>query len=251
MPTNLNYLKEELDLKGKRIVIVGAGSGMGKSTALEAQRAGAEVVLVGRTLEKLENVANELPSGSNTQVVAANVVEEQDVIRLFEEVKEFDHLVSTVADLAYQPVREFNLADARRSIDSKLISSLLLAKHGCGCARLGGSLTFVSGIAAYRPMPRGAVVAAVNGALVSLAYALAIELAPLRVNVISPGWVDTPIWDVVAGNKKHEMQNQMAARLPVGRIGQPEDIAQAILSVMANGYITGTVLHVDGGHRLV
>jgi NAD(P)-dependent dehydrogenase (short-subunit alcohol dehydrogenase family) len=238
-------------MQDKRIVVVGGGSGIGKGIVLAAQKAGAAVVLVGRSKNKLEEVVAGLPPGADARIVAADITNEAEVMRLFEEIGAFDHLVSTVADLAYQPVREFDLAAARRSVDSKLMSSLLLAKHGCGRARSGGSLTFMSGIAAYRPMPRGAIVAAINGALASLAYALALELAPLRVNVVSPGWVDTPIWDSVAGERKYEMQSQMAKRLPVGRIGRPEDIAQAVLSLMANGYITGTVLHVDGGQRLV
>ncbi|GAB3789775.1 hypothetical protein GCM10028797_25660 [Dyella agri] len=95
------------------------------------------------------------------------------------------------------------------------------------------------------------MVAAVNGALASLAYALAVELAPIRVNVVSPGWVDSPIWASVAGDKKAEMLEAMANRLPVGRVGEPADIAQAIQFLMRNGFTTGSVLHVDGGHRLV
>jgi len=238
-------------MQGKRIIVVGGGSGIGKGIVRAAQQADADVVLVGRSIERLEEVIADLPRGAGTRAIAADVTNEADVVRLFDEAGSFDHLVSTVADLAYQPVREFDLAAARRSVDSKLMSALLLAKHGCARARPGGSLTFLSGIAAYRPLTRGAMVAAVNGALASLAYALALELAPLRVNVVSPGWVDTPIWDVVAGEKKHQMQAQMADRLPVGRIGQPDDIAQAVLSVMANGFMTGTVVHVDGGQRLV
>ena len=238
-------------VKDKRIIVVGAGSGIGEGIALAAGEAGAEVILVGRTKEKLEKVIAGPLRDTKARFVVADVTSEEDVERLFEETGSFDHLVSTVADLAYQSVREFDIEAARRSVDSKLISSLLLAKHGCNHAASGGSLTFVSGIAAYRPMPRGAMVAAVNGALASLAYALALELAPLRVNVVSPGWVDTPIWDMVAGDKKHDVQAQMAGRLPVGRIGRPEDIAQAVLSVMTNGYMSGTVVHVDGGHRLV
>jgi NAD(P)-dependent dehydrogenase (short-subunit alcohol dehydrogenase family) len=95
------------------------------------------------------------------------------------------------------------------------------------------------------------VVAAANGALESLTYALAVELAPIRVNVVSPGWVDTPIWQAVAGERKAAVLDNMANRLPVGRIGQPSDVADAISSIMQNGFITGTVLHVDGGQRLV
>jgi NAD(P)-dependent dehydrogenase (short-subunit alcohol dehydrogenase family) len=190
-----------------------------------------------------------LTRDANAQVIVADITDEADVVRFYEEARSFDHLVSSVQDLAFQSVREFDLTSARRSVDSKLMSALLLAKHGC--ARPGGSLTFLSGIDADRPMPRGAIVAAINGALASLVYALALELAPLRVNVVSPGWVDTPAWDMIAGDKKYDIQAQMAKRLPVGRIGRPEDIAQAVLSIMANSYMTGTVVHVDGGQRLV
>ena len=238
-------------MQAQRIIVVGGSSGIGKGIVLAAHRQGAEVLLVGRSKDKLEAVVAGLPDGASVQAIVADVTHEADVVRLFAETGPFDHLVSTVADLAYQPIREFDLAAARRSVDSKLMSSLLLAKHGCVHVRRGGSFTFTSGIAAYRPMPRGAVVAAINGALASLASALALELAPLRVNVVSPGWVDTPIWDSVAGENKYAVQAQMANRLPVGRIGQPDDIAQAVLSIMANGYMTGTVVHVDGGQRLV
>jgi NAD(P)-dependent dehydrogenase (short-subunit alcohol dehydrogenase family) len=136
-------------------------------------------------------------------------------------------------------------------LDSKIVGPLLLAKHGAPRLRSGGSITFTSGIAAYRPAARGSVVAAVNGALESLAYALAVELAPIRVNVVSPGWTATPIWDAVAGEGKTEMWSAMAKRLPVGRIGRPDEIAAAIVAVMQNSFVNGTVFHVDGGQRLV
>jgi NAD(P)-dependent dehydrogenase (short-subunit alcohol dehydrogenase family) len=112
-------------------------------------------------------------------------------------------------------------------------------------------MTFISGIAAYRPAARGSVVAAVNAALEGLVRALAVELAPIRVNAVSPGWVDTTIWTQVAGDRKAEMLAAMAERLPVGRVGQPEDIADAISFLIGNGFSTGTTLHVEGGHRLV
>jgi len=140
---------------------------------------------------------------------------------------------------------------AQRVIDSKLIGPLLLAKHGAPRIRTGGSIIFTSGIAAYRPSRGGAVVAAVNGALAALGRALALELAPIRVNVVSPGWVDTPVWDVVAGDRKGAVLSGMAERLPVQRVGTPADVARAFLFLMQSEYSTGTVLHIDGGQRLV
>jgi NAD(P)-dependent dehydrogenase (short-subunit alcohol dehydrogenase family) len=238
-------------MQNQCVVVVGGSSGIGLGIARAAQAAGADVVIVGRSRQKLDTALADFAGGAPPRALAADVTNETDVRQLFAQVGTFDHLVSTVADLAYQPIREFDLDAMHRSVNSKLISSLLLAKHGGDRARPGGSLTFTSGIAAYRPMPRGALVAALNGALASLARALALELAPVRVNVVSPGWVDTPIWDSVAGANKTAMQQAMAGRLPVGRIGRPEDIAQAVLALMGNGYITGTVLHVDGGQRLV
>jgi NAD(P)-dependent dehydrogenase (short-subunit alcohol dehydrogenase family) len=93
--------------------------------------------------------------------------------------------------------------------------------------------------------------AAVNGAIEALARALALELAPVRVNAVSPGWTDTPIWNAIAADARQERLDAMAARLPVRRIGQPSDVADAFLAVMRNPHVTGTVLHVDGGQRLV
>ncbi len=233
------------------ILVVGGSSGIGKAVAQEALSAGARVTIAGRSRQRLDAAVAVLDGGPRLRAVVADIAQEADVERLFGETATFDHLVCTAVDAAYQPIRAFEVAAARRVIDSKLLGPMLLAKHGARRIRGDGSMTFVSGIAAYRPSLGGSMIAAVNGALASLAAALAIELAPLRVNVVSPGWTDTPVWDAIAGENKRAVQEQMAKRLPVGRIGQPRDIAQAILAVVGNGFITGTVLHVDGGHRLV
>jgi NAD(P)-dependent dehydrogenase (short-subunit alcohol dehydrogenase family) len=134
-----------------------------------------------------------------------------------------DHIVTTAADIegSYKLLPSLEIAAARRVVDSKFIGPLLLAKYGAPILSSTGSITFTSGIAAYRPAARGSVVAAINGALASLAYALAVELGPIRVNVVSPGWVDSPIWKFVAGEAKTAMLDGMAKRLPVGGIGQP------------------------------
>ena len=149
---------------------------------------GADVVIVGRSAEKLARAATERGGGrENLQTIVANASEENKVVNLFDSVGAFDHLVTTTADLAYQSVRELDLTALRKSIDSKIVAAFLLAKYGSVKARANGSLTFTSGIAAFRPSPKGAMTEAVNGAINSLVKALALELAPTRVNAVFSG----------------------------------------------------------------
>lgn len=236
-----------------KVLIVGGSSGMGLALAGRCLGTGAEVIIVGRNRERLTRAREALGSPPQLQAIAADVSREEQVLELFGQVGSLDHIVSTAADVggAYQLVSALDLRAAQRVVDSKLYGPLLLAKHGAPKLAATGSITVVSGIAAYRPAPRGAVVAAINAALEGLVRALALELAPIRVNAVSPGWIDTPIWTSVAGDKKDEVMGAMAKRLPVGRIGRPDDVADAIVFLMGNTFTTGSVLHVEGGHRLI
>lgn len=240
-----------MKLNGKRVLVIGGGSGIGLATAHAAQREGAEVLIAGRSRETLAAAAQSFPGDAKVRTFSVDVAEEARVQALFAETGQLDHVVLTAVDAQYQLVTEYLVADMRRVLDSKLLGALLVAKHGAARLQAGGSLTFTSGIAADRPAPRGALISAANGALNSLARALALELRPIRVNAVSPGWVDTPIWDRAFGPDKNALQSGMAARLPVRRIGQPGEIADAILFLLTNHYTTGSVLHVDGGHSLV
>jgi NAD(P)-dependent dehydrogenase (short-subunit alcohol dehydrogenase family) len=237
-----------MNLLDKNVAVVGGSSGIGFAVARAALAKGARVDVVGRSRDKLARAASELgANGVRTHV--ADIGKEAEVAELARALGEVDHLVVTAVSAAYQPLRSFDLDAARRVIDSKLVGPFLLAKHVR--LRSGGSIVFTSGIASARPMPSGSMVAAANGALDSLVRALALELAPLRVNAVSPGWVDTPAWDSIAGAGKSAAFEQMAKRLPVGRVGRPEDLAHAYMFLLENEFTTGTVLHVDGGHALV
>ncbi|MBV9231292.1 MAG: SDR family oxidoreductase [Chloroflexi bacterium] len=237
-----------MELTNRKIIVVGGSSGMGLAVVRAALTRGAEVVAVGRSAERLERVASEL----GVKTIAADVTSEDEVLQLFDLVGSFDHLVVTAAsNPPYQTIRDLDLDAARQTIDTKLVAALLLSKYAARQINEHGSITFTAGIAAERPLPTGFLVGAVNGSLFSLAYGLAIALAPVRVNAISPGWTDTPLLETVLGARKTTMVEQMAQRLPVGQIGRPEDIAHAVLFLMENEFTTGSVLHVDGGHRLI
>ncbi|MEU4173046.1 SDR family oxidoreductase [Streptomyces sp. NPDC026665] len=232
-------------------IIIGGGSGMGLALARTLLAEGTDVTVVGRSADRLATARAELerPGHGRITTVAADLGREEDVAGLFARVGRAEHVVVTAADATgvYGRSAEVATATARSVVDTKLLGAWLVGKHAAG--RVTGSITYTSGINAYRPNGSNTIMAAANGALASLAYGLAIELAPVRVNVVSPGWVDTPIWDQL-GMDKRAAFTELAARLPARRVGTPDDIAQAFLSVMRNGFMTGTVLHVDGGHRI-
>lgn len=214
----------------QKVIVIGGASGIGRGIAEAAERAGMQVIIASRR-------------------TGIDATDEAAMARLFTDADTVDHVVITAVAASYPKVRELDLVEARRAIDSKIVPALLTAKH----ARFAenGSLTLTSGIAMDRPGPHASIVAGMNGAITAMGRALAIELAPVRVNVISPGWVDTPVWDQLAGAAKGERFAAQAAKLPVRRVGAPADIADAALFLMRNGFMTGECLHVDGGHRLV
>ena len=236
-----------------RVVIIGGGSGMGLALAKRVLAAGAEVVIAGRSHERLHAARTSL-GADRLEVATVDIGDRSQVAALFARVDRFDHLVMTAADLPYGPVMELTESDLMRAVRSKFLGPVFAAQESAARIRPGGSITFTSGIAARRPMRGGSAAAAINSGLEGLVRALAIELAPLRVNAVSPGWTDTPIWDGMAGmttERKKDAFAAMAARLPSGRIGRVEDIAEAIVFLMKSEFSTGTVLDVDGGHRLV
>jgi NAD(P)-dependent dehydrogenase (short-subunit alcohol dehydrogenase family) len=240
-------------LKSQKIIIVGGSSGIGLGVAAASVKSGAEVVIVGRSREKLQAAAKMLGADRSLQTFAADMTKESEVAQMFDRVGAFDHLVSTAgAPPPNDPIDRADLDVARRFIDNKLIGAISLAKHSARTLRKGGSMTFTSGINKDRPpVPGGAVVTAIAGSFGYLAHALALEAAPTRVNVVSPGWVDTPMWDELVGEAKSGYLDSMASRLPARRIATPAEIAQAYLYLMESELTTGETIHIDGGQRLI
>ncbi|MHC2455047.1 NAD(P)-dependent dehydrogenase (short-subunit alcohol dehydrogenase family) [Rhizobium leguminosarum] len=243
----------DIRIEGAKIIIVGGSSGMGLALARRLLGEGAAVTIAGRSEDRLAAARRALGDHPGVATIAVDISREEEVAALFRNGGPVDHIVSTAADIggAYQLLPSIELAAAQRVVESKFYGPLMLAKYGAAHLPPSGSITYTSGVAAYRPAARGSVVAAVNAALEGLVRALAVELAPIRINAVSPGWVDTPIWSFVAGDAKQATLDAMAQRLPAGRVGQPDDIADAIRFLIGNGFTTGTILHVEGGHRLI
>jgi NAD(P)-dependent dehydrogenase (short-subunit alcohol dehydrogenase family) len=236
-----------------KVLVVGGSSGIGLAVAELMIADGAHVTIAGRSATRLEAAASYLARPRQLATAVADVSSEEQIERLAASLGPVDHVVVTAADGVggYAPLADFDVARARAMLEVKLLGAWLVAKHLSPAMPPDGSITFTSGIAAYRPGPGASMIASANSGLEGLARALALELAPVRVNVVSPGWVDTPIWDNIAGEGKAQRFADMAERLPVSRVGLPADVARAIAALIGNSFITGTVLHVDGGQRLV
>lgn len=242
-----------MSLESSKIVIVGGSSGIGLGVARAALDRGAHVVLVGRSPDKLRDARESLGPSAGVTTLAADVTREPDVARMFEQIGPFDHLVVTRGDPPVAaPIGRLDLDAVKSFVEAMQVSSISMAKHAQANLRRGGSITFTSGVSKDRPSRQGgAVVAAVAGSFDYLVRALALELGPTRVNVVSPGWVQTPMWDRLVGDAKTAMWDEMAARLPAGRIALPRDIAPAYLFLMESELTTGTTLNIDGGQSLI
>jgi NAD(P)-dependent dehydrogenase (short-subunit alcohol dehydrogenase family) len=238
------------------IVVIGGSSGIGLAVARRGLDDGATVVIAGRSQRRLDAARAELtqtgsPAG-RLSAHPADIGDPAQVARLFERVGTLSHLVVTAADLPYGPAVSLSEDSILRAVRSKILGPLFAAQQAAPRITTPGSITFTSGVAASRPAPGGALAATVNGALESMVLALALELAPIRVNAVSPGWVDTPVWNQLATpDVKNARMADLAARLPARRLGRPEDIANAVAFLIADNFVTGTVLHAEGAQMLV
>jgi NAD(P)-dependent dehydrogenase (short-subunit alcohol dehydrogenase family) len=230
-----------MTLKGKKVVVVGGSSGIGFSTAELARSEGADVIIASRNGERLNAAAEKLG--------VTAVTSDESIANLFRNCGPVDHVVVTAAQLRSGPFKTVAMEDVRGTMEGKFWGAWRVAQRAE--IRPGGSLTLVSGFLSIRPRPNSAIVSAANGALESLARALALELAPVRVNCVSPGIIDTPIRAAMPEAVRLDMLAKTAAALPVGRVGIGEDIARQIRSFMANGFATGSIVYIDGGALVI
>jgi NAD(P)-dependent dehydrogenase (short-subunit alcohol dehydrogenase family) len=233
-------------LDGKKVLVVGGSSGMGEAAAKLAAEAGATVTIAARGHDRLAAAAKRI--GHKAEPAMLDATSDASVDKFFADGAVWDHVVSCVGAGGRGNVRELDMIAAFAAMDGKFWAGFRIAR----AARIAsdGSLTFVSGGLSQRPAAGAALISAVNGALEKLSQGLALEMAPIRVNTVSPGPVDTPMWDRYGADMKKKFLDGAASRVPLKRVAQPAEIAEIVLFFMTNRFVTGTVVPLDGGSTL-
>jgi NAD(P)-dependent dehydrogenase (short-subunit alcohol dehydrogenase family) len=232
-------------LNDKKVLVVGRGSARAITEA--ARAAGATVTVAGREREELAQAYEEDPGVSAESV---DLTDDDSIAALAERVGAVDHVVSTASARARGLIGDLDRDAVRRSFDTKVIGPLMLARAFRDQIADGGSILVFSGVPAFDIEPGTLAVAITNGAADTLTRSLAVELAPIRVNAISPGVIDTGAWDALGEDGKAKLFADKRERNPAGRIGTAEDVAEAAMLALTNTFMTGLTLHVDGGERL-
>jgi len=240
-----------MTLKDKRILVIGGGSGIGFAVAQGAAAAGAQVTVASSSAERIQAAAERLGGGASG--ARLDVTDEAQVAGFFEGCGGFDHIAFTAGDWGGPrrgPLAELDLEAAQAVFKVRFWGALAVAKHGAKALPPGGSLTLTDGMIAHRPQKGSAVSTAMAGAIEHLTRALAVELAPVRVNAVCPGLIRTGVWDRIPEDRREAQFQEMTKRQLVPRIGEADEAAEAYLYLMRGGYTTGQVLYVEGGVAL-
>jgi NAD(P)-dependent dehydrogenase (short-subunit alcohol dehydrogenase family) len=233
-------------LQDRTVLVVGRGSGIARAITLLARAEGARVIVAGRDRDKLAEAYDE----PDIEAETVDVLDDESIAALARRVGRIDHLVSTVSARARGNLADLDRADLRLSFDTKVIGPTMLAKHFAPRIAPDGSIVLFSGVNAFKINVGYLGVAVTNGAVDFLTRSLAVELGPIRVNAISPGVIDTGIWDALGEQGKTEYFAHLSEHNPARRIGTVDDIAGAALFAMTNTFLTGMTLRVDGGEPL-
>jgi NAD(P)-dependent dehydrogenase (short-subunit alcohol dehydrogenase family) len=236
-----------MKLQGAHVVVIGGSTGIGLATARGARHEGADVTIAGRSQEKLAQAQREL---GEVRTVAADITDEAAVGQVFAGLDRVDHVLISAGTIRNGTMVKNDLETLRRIVDERLWGLTYVVRRAAPLMSQG-SITFTSGGLSSRPRPGAAMLTGMLAAVEALARALALELAPVRVNAVTPGLIDTPLLYDAYGPERDTLIKNRAAILPGKRIGTADEVAQAVLMLMTNEYITGEVLHIDGGSRFV
>jgi NAD(P)-dependent dehydrogenase (short-subunit alcohol dehydrogenase family) len=242
--------KLDMNLKNQRVVIIGGTAGIGFAVAKLAIEEEALVVVASGTQQRVDLAVKQLGTEAEGRVL--NVLQEDRVDGFFRDLDEFDHLVYTAGDaLSIGEPGILSLKEAKQQFDVRYWGVYLSVKYGRRKIRKEGSIVLSSGIASRRPMKGWSLGASVTGAMESFTRALAIDLAPIRVNLVAPGAVRTELWDFIPEQERDTLYREIGERLPVGRVGEPTEVAEAYVYLMKNRFSTGSIVVTDGGGVLV
>jgi NAD(P)-dependent dehydrogenase (short-subunit alcohol dehydrogenase family) len=238
------------NLKGKKVVILGGSSGIGFATAKAAAAQGAELVIASSNQQRIDNALQALPA--NSKGFAVDLTDEQSVQAFFNQLDKFDHLIYTAGEsLQLINIADVALADAKQFFNLRYWGAFTAVKYAAPYINAGGSIVLTGGIASLRPGAGWSLGASICAAMEGFTRAMAIELAPVRVNLVSPGVVKTNLWANMTDEDRDGMYNGIGNNLPVKRVGEAEDIAETYLYLMQQHYGTGQIVVVDGGSVLV
>ena len=229
-------------------IIFGGSSGIGEAAAKKLVSTGYHVIIVGRDQNRLEQARDRI--GAGVEIASVDGTDRPAVEAFFKKVGSFQHLLLSIGGKGAGLFRDVDINEIRGGMEGKFFSYISIAQSALETLQVGGSITFISAGSARVALPGTMGLAAINGAIESVVPVLAKELAPIRVNAVSPGVIDTPWWNVMPQEMKEAIFKQTSETLPVHRVGIPDDVAQAIVYLIGNTFVTGTVLEVDGGGHL-
>jgi NAD(P)-dependent dehydrogenase (short-subunit alcohol dehydrogenase family) len=241
-------IHREPELLGQTVVVIGGSAGIGFETARRARAEGAKVILTGRDTERLQRAASEVDAVSTAAFDAADPVA---VDRFFRDLPTIDHVMVTAGRPYYGRLADMDFAKIRGLIGEHLLLSLYVARHAANKVRPGGTLIFVGGTGGRRPALGMSIAGAITAALPALTANLALEIAPVRVNLIAPGFVDTGLSAELLGDQLEKRRNQLRTTLPIGRVVGPADVAALAVHIMTNTALTGATYDIDGGQQFV
>ena len=241
--------QREPELAGQNVIVIGGSSGIGLETARRARAEGADVILTGRDPDRLQQAAQKLGA---ERTAAFDATDPAALDRFFADLPEaINHVMVTGPGPYYAPLADLDRERAHRDFDAHLWLAIVVAQHAVGRVRPGGSLLFMAGTGARRPGIGLSLIAGSTAALPALIANLAVEVAPVRVNLIAAGFVDTPLSASLLGDGSRSAANELRATLPIGRVVGPADVAALAVHLMTNTAVTGATYDIDGGEQLV
>jgi NAD(P)-dependent dehydrogenase (short-subunit alcohol dehydrogenase family) len=237
------------ELRGQTVVVIGGSAGIGLETARRARAEGADVILAGRNPERLQHAAGELGARGTATFDANDSAALEDFFAHLE--GPIDHVMVTAGGPYYAPLAEMDLDEGRRALQEHPMLMVGVARYGAGKVRPGGTLLFMGGTGARRPSIGIGLSSAMTAALPALTASLALEVAPVRVNLIAAGFVDTPLSASLLGGELQARRDELRSTLPIGRVVGPDDVAALAVHIMANTALTGATFDIDGGQQLL